>query len=118
VERDTVSSERNMMSEQGESEIRKRIWIRKDAVDAKMSEPGFAALPDEERDAWVLCLQLDIPFETAQACANGSADEAVLGEVQGKIAEAFKYGKRKALRELRDVLSRHGNLQTERADSE
>jgi len=89
-----------------ESEIRKAIWTRKDAVDAKMSEPGFVELPAEEQDAWVLSLQLDVPFEQAAACANGTASEAVAAEVRDKVAEAFKFGKRKALRPLKEVVSR------------
>ena len=32
-----------------ENKIRKMIWARKDAVDAKLAELGFVALPGDER---------------------------------------------------------------------
>lgn len=102
------------MDEAEENRIRKRIWERKDAVDAKVSEPGYAALPAEEQDAWVLGLYLDIPLDQAAACISGTADAAALEAVREKAAETFRYGKRKALRALKEVLSRHEALQTGR----
>jgi len=44
-----------------ESKIRKLIWERRDAVDAKVAESGFGELPSEDQDAWVVALQLDVP---------------------------------------------------------
>ena len=41
-----MKGEEKLMSE--ESKIRKVIWERKDAVDAKMAEPGFEALKKPE----------------------------------------------------------------------
>jgi len=96
------------MNSPDENAIRKALWTRKDATDAKMSEPGFEALPADEQDAWVVCLMLDLPFEQAKAFVVGGASEEVGGTVRGKIAEAFKYGKRRALRELKAALARHG----------
>jgi len=93
-----------------ESKIRKLIWERRDAVDAKVAESGFGELPSEDQDAWVVALQLDVPFDQALACVNGVASAAVLDDVRGRAAEAFKYGKRKALRALKEALVRHPEL--------
>jgi len=93
-----------------DNKIRKLIWERKDAADAKMAEPGFDALPADERDAWILCLQLDVPFDQAAACVGGTADAGAMENVRARIAEAFQYGKRKALRALKEALGRHPSL--------
>lgn len=105
------------MSRPDESAMRKLVWTRKDAVDAKMAEDGFASLPEQERDAWILSLQLDVPLELATACVRScgegevaSADNGALAEIRNKIAEAFKYGKRKALQELKRVVGRYPAL--------
>ena len=99
------------MTEVEENMIRKSIWTRAAALAEKVSETAFADLPDAAQDAWVLSLMLDIPLETAEACVGGTASEADLETVRGRIAESFKYGKRKALRPLKDVLGRYEHLQ-------
>ena len=93
-----------------ESKIRKVIWERKDAVEAKMAEPGFEALPIEGRDAWVLGLMLDLPLEVAARCVRGEAAAGEMPLLWEKIDELFKYGKRSALRPLKEVLTRHETL--------
>jgi len=105
------------MSRHDEGAMRKLVWMRKDAVDAKMAEDGFASLPEQERDAWILSLQLDVPLEQVTACIRScgegevaSAAAGALAEVRDKIAEAFKYGKRKALQELKRVVGRYPAL--------
>lgn len=107
------------MGQPDENVIRKLIWTRSEAVDAKIAEVGFEALAESQQDAWVLSLQLDMPMETAAACVEACqragdsepADETVLADVRNKIAEAFKYGKRKALRTLKMAISRYPSLQ-------
>ena len=100
------------MTEVEENMIRKSIWTRAAALAEKVSGTAFADLPDAAQDAWVLSLMLDIPLETAEACVGGTASEADLEKtVRGRIAEAFKCGKRKALRPLKDVLGRYEHLQ-------
>ena len=55
-------------TEMGESEIRRMIWTRKEAVDAKIAEEGFLDLEPAEQDAWVIALQLGIEFDLARRC--------------------------------------------------
>ena len=93
-----------------ESEIRRMIWSRKEAVDAKIAEDGFLDLAPAEQDAWVIALQLGIDFELAKRCVDGSATEVEYAEVRAKVAEAFQYGKRKALRTLRTAVAEYPKL--------
>ena len=93
-----------------EKNIRKGIWERKDAVDAKMAEPGFEALAGDEQDAWVLGLMLGLPMEQAARCVRGEAETGELAQLWEAIEETFKYGKRSALRPLKAVLARHETL--------
>lgn len=93
-----------------ESEIRRLIWARKEAVDAKIAEDGFLDLEPEEQDAWVLALQLGVEFDLAKRCVDGSATEEEYAVVRAKVAEAFQYGKRKALRSLRTAVSEYPKL--------
>jgi len=95
------------MSEIDENSIRKAIWARKDAVDAKMAEIQSEDILADERDAWVVSLQLGVAFETVARCLAGTAKAEELAEIREKIAETFKYGKRKALRALKEALGRH-----------
>jgi len=110
------------MSQPDENSMRKLIWERKAAVDAKMAEAGFEALPEVERDAWVLSLQLDVPFETAAMCMRtgeaNSVDADVLAGVRAKVAEAFRFGKRKALQELKRVVGRCPALNQPKSDGQ
>lgn len=96
------------MNSPDENAIRKELWTRKDATEAKMSEPGFGALPVDEQDAWIMSLMLDVTLDQAKAFVVGGASAEVFEVVRGKIAEAFKCGKRRALRELKSALARHG----------
>ena len=93
-----------------ENLIRKRIWARKDAVDAKMAEAEFAAQSADEQDAWVLSLMLDIPMELVGRCLRGEAESGDMAVLWEEIDEVFRYGKRSALRPLKDVLARHETL--------
>ena len=93
-----------------ENKIRKVIWERKDAVDAKMAEPGFEALPGDEQDAWVLSLMLDLPLELAARCVRGETKSGELPLLWEELDEVFKYGKRSALRQLKEALARHETL--------
>ena len=93
-----------------ENKIRKVIWERKDAVDAKMAEPGFDALPGDEQDAWVLGLMLDLPVELAARCVRGEAEPGELAQLWERADEVFRYGKRSALRPLKVVLARYEML--------
>ena len=93
-----------------ESEIRRLIWARKEAVDAKIAEDGFLDLEPGEQDAWVLALQLGIDFDLAKRCVDGSATEEEYAAVRTKVAEAFQYGKRKALRTLRIAVAEYSKL--------
>jgi len=102
------------MIEIDENSIRKAIWARKDAVDAKMAEIQSEDIPADERDAWIISLQLGVAFETAARCLAGTAKAEELAEVREKIAEIFKYGKRKALRALKEALGRHEGLAAEK----
>ena len=90
-----------------ENKIRKVIWERKDAVDAKMAEPGFEALQGDEQDAWVLSLMLDLPLELAARCVRGETKSGELPLLWEELDEVFKYGKRSALRQLKEALARH-----------
>ncbi len=94
-----------------ENEIRKVIWDRKAAVDALMADSEFYDLPGEEQDARVLGLHLGLPYETMRACVDGTAAESDVELARARIAEAFKYGKRKALRTLKIAISRYAQLQ-------
>ncbi|MDO5317228.1 MAG: hypothetical protein Q4G65_01250 [bacterium] len=93
-----------------ESEIRRMIWARKEAVDAKIAEEGFGDLDPAEQDAWVIALQLGIDFDLAKRCVDGSAAEEESAAVRAKVAEAFQYGKRKALRSLRTAVADYPKL--------
>lgn len=97
------------MGEIDENAIRKQIWERKAAVDAKMAESGFGALPLSERDAWVLSLMLDLPFDVSVRFVIGSPQAGERASVRAKADDLFKYGKRSALRALKDVLARQGS---------
>ena len=103
-----MKSEEKLMSE--ENKIRKVIWERKDAVDAKMAEPGFEALAEDEQDACVLGLMLGLPVELAARCVRGEAEAGEMAQLWEAIEETFKYGKRSALRPLKVVLARHETL--------
>lgn len=103
-----MKAEEKLMSE--ENKIRKGIWERKDAVDAKMAEPGFEALTGDEQDAWVLGLMLGLPVEQAARCVRGEAEAGEMAQLWEEIEEVFKYGKRSALRPLKAVLVRHETL--------
>jgi len=97
--------------ENDESSIRKLIWERKGAVDDKMSDPGFLELPVEEQDAWILALQLGLSHDAVADVLGGkSGGDVTVDLLRDRIAEAFRFGKRKALRELKNVLSRHAEL--------
>jgi len=93
-----------------ESKIRKRIWERRDAVDAKMAEPGFEALAMEEQDAWVVSLMLALPLDQVRRCIRGKADGDDLPRLWQAQDEVFKYGKRSALRVRKAALARQGSL--------
>ena len=93
-----------------ESEIRRMIWARKEAVDAKIAEEGFLDLGPAEQDAWVLALQLGIEFELAKRCVDDTATEEEIAGVRVRVAEAFQYGKRKALRTLRTAVAEYPKL--------
>lgn len=93
-----------------EGDIRKLIWERKEAVDAKIAEEGFLALTPEEQDAWVIALQLGLDYDVAKRCVDGAAEEAEIAAVRAGVAEAFQYGKRKALRSLRTAVAAHPQL--------
>ena len=103
-----MKGEEKLMSE--ESKIRKVIWERKAAVDAKMAEPGFEALAEDEQDAWVLGLMLGLPVELAARCVRGEAEASEMAQLWEAMEEAFKFGKRSALRPLKAVLARHETL--------
>ena len=90
-----------------ENKIRKMIWARKDAVDAKMAEPGFEALAEDEQDAWVLGLMLGLPVELAARCVRGETKSGELSLLWEELDTVFKYGKRSALRPLKEALARH-----------
>ena len=94
------------MDKTEESAFRRAVWQRSDAVLAKMAEPGFEALAQNERDAWIVALQLDVPFEQALACVDGTAAPKVLDDFRARTCQTFTYGKRKALRDLKEVISR------------
>ena len=94
------------MDQSEESALRRAVWQRSDAVLAKMAEPGFEALPQNERDAWVVSLQLDVPYGQALACVDGTAAPEVLDGLRARAGRTFAYGKRKALRDLKEVISR------------
>ena len=94
------------MDKTEESTFRRAVWQRSDAVLAKMAEPGFEALPQNERDAWIVALQLDAPYEQARACVDGTAAPEVLEDLRTRCCQTFTYGKRKALRDLKEVISR------------
>lgn len=96
-----------------ESLIRKQIWERKDLVDAKVSEPEFLELSDDEQDAIVISLQLDMPLEVVKTCVTNTANDILMAELKSRIVEAFKFGKRKALRHLKEALSSHPHLKVE-----
>ena len=100
-----------------ENKIRKVIWVRKDAVDAKMAEPRFEALAGDEQDACVLGLMLGLPVELAARCVRGEAEAGELAQMWEEIEEVFKYGKRSALRPLKAVLVRHETLKRPSAGS-
>lgn len=93
-----------------ESEIRRLIWERKEAVDAKIAEDGFLDLEPKEQDAWVIALQLGIEFDLAKRCVDGTASEGEYTAVRAKVAEAFQFGKRKALRSLRTAVAEYSKL--------
>ena len=94
------------MDKTEESVLRRAVWQRSDAVLAKMAEPGFEVLPQNGRDAWVVALQLDVPYEQAVACIDGTAAPEVLDDLRARTCQTFTYGKRKALRDLKEVISR------------
>lgn len=93
-----------------ETSVRKLIWDRKAAVDAKIAEEGFLDLAPEEQDALVLSLQLGVEVAVTRRCVAGTASEAEFAEVRAKAAEAFQYGKRKALRALRTAIANYPKL--------
>lgn len=84
-----------------ESAIRRLIWERKDAVDAKIADPAFLALPADEQDAVVISVQLDVPLEVARRCVGNVAADDEMATLRNRLVETFRYGKRKALRPLR-----------------
>ena len=94
------------MDKTEESTLRRAIWQRSDAVLAKMAEDGFAELPQNERDAWIVSIQLDVPYEQALACVDGTAAPEALDNLRARAGQTFAYGKRKALRDLKEVISR------------
>ena len=96
-----------------ENSIRKQIWDRKARVDAKIAEPGFLELSDDEQDAAVIALQLDVPEDVAARCV---ADEATADEMtllRERLSETFRFGKRKALRDLKEAILHHPHLKPE-----
>jgi len=93
-----------------ESEIRRLIWERKEAVDAKIAEDGFLDLEPTEQDAWVIALQLGVEYDLAKRCVDGAATEEEYAVVRAKVAEAFQFGKRKALRPLRTAVAEYSKL--------
>lgn len=99
-----------MLTMNDENQIRKAIWARKDAVDARMAEPGFEALPTDEQDAQVLALMLDVTPEAARRCLGAEARADERERLWTGLDELFRYGKRSALRPLKDVLARHETL--------
>ena len=103
-----MKSEEILMAD--ENKIRKVIWERKDAVDAKMAEPGFEALAEDEQDACVLGQMLGLPVKLAARCVRGEAEAGELAQMWEEIEEVFKYGKRSSLRPLKVVLARHETL--------
>ena len=103
-----MKGEEKLMAD--ENKIRKGIWARKDAVDAKMAESGFEALAGDEQDAWVLGLMLGLPMEQAARCVRGGAEAGEMAQLWEEIESVFKYGKRSALRPLKAVLARHETL--------
>lgn len=105
------------MSGIDENEIRKQIWARKRAIDAKMAESGFDALPVGEQDAWVLSLMLDLPFDVASRCVRGESQVGERALLWEEIDEVFKYGQRSTLQPLKDVLARHETLKRPAAGS-
>ena len=94
------------MDQTEESTLRRAIWQRSDAVLAKMAEDGFAELPQNERDAWIVSIQLDVPYEHALACLDGTDAPEALDNLRARAGQTFAYGKRKALRDLKEVISR------------
>ena len=94
------------MDKTEESALRRAVWQRSDAVLAKIAEPGFEALPQNVRDAWIVALQLDVAHEQALACVDGTAAPEVLDDLRARAGRTFAYGKRKALRDLKEVISR------------
>ena len=94
------------MDKTEESALRRAVWQRSDAVLAKMAEDGFAVLPQNARDAWVVSIQLDVPYEQALVCVDGTAAPDVLDDLRARTCQTFTYGKRKALRDLKEVISR------------
>ncbi|MCQ2390210.1 MAG: hypothetical protein MJ240_02200 [Kiritimatiellae bacterium] len=113
MEKDPIMSDdgANASVASDENALRKRVWERRDAVDAKLAEEGFAALSPDERDAWVVSLQLEVPLEVALHGIAGSAQPDEKAQLHAALETTFKYGKRKALRALKDVLARHRELQ-------
>lgn len=93
-----------------ETSVRKLIWDRKALVDAKIAEEGFLELPPEEQDALVLSLQLGVDLEVTRRCVADAASEEEIAAVRAKAAEAFQYGKRKALRSLRTAIANYPKL--------
>jgi len=102
--------ETNCQTQESESKKRKLIWTGRDAAETKMAEPDFEALPLDEQDAWVLSLMLDVPLDLAMQCVGGTANGADMSHLWERIDETFKYGKRSALRPLKEVLIRHETL--------
>ena len=100
-----------------ENKIRKVIWERKAAVDAKMAEPGFETLEGDEQDAGVLGLMLGLPVELSARCVRGEAEASEMAQLWEAMEEAFKFGKRSALRPLKAVLARHETLKKPGAGS-
>lgn len=93
-----------------ENEIRKLIWERSAAVDEKIAEEGFLELPTVEQEAWVISLQVGVDFALVLRCLDGSASETEIADVRARVAEAFEFGKRKALRHLRAAIASYPSL--------
>ena len=93
--------------------IRRLIWERRDAVDAKIADPAFLALPVDEQDAVVISAQLDVPLELVRRCVGNVAADDELATLRDRLVETFRYGKRKALRPLKVALAHHPHLQPE-----
>lgn len=102
-----------MEDQLSENEIRKVIWRRKELVDEKIATESFAKLPAAEQDAEVISIQLNIDLKSVNRCLAGTATSEEMALLKSRIADAFKYGKRAALRPLKTALSAHPYLTSE-----